>query len=778
MMIYTFQDGDAIQPVSFLDLLRLPIGSTTTTLSPMTSSKFPLTSQKPLSGSAVVTSKLVFNSSSPVPSETQVLSAIQTLRNSRESQLGESVKVANVTYEKISDTSYAVIFIFTLSNISIPEDPNLKNNTYNQVQNTVNTGLNTLLNGPNSTAFEPTSSDFTSTPDQINGLMVYTFQDGDAIQPVSFLDLLRLPIGSTTTTVSTLTSSKFPLTSQKPLSGSAVVTSKLVFNSSSPVPSETQVLSAIQTLRNSRESQLGESVKVANVTYEKISDTSYAVIIIFTLSNISIPEDPELKNSTFNQVKNIVNNALNTLLNGPSSPVFEPTSSDFTSKLDQINGTVDYTFQDGDVIKPVSFLDLLNLPIDLTTTKTPTTTTTQPPTVLGKVVIYIELVFITFGQVPSEESVLQIVHSFLDTGLRIVQSVPTQNLSDPVSFVNITYHKLADNKYSINFGFEIKDVLMFENPDLRNDTFPSIQDKINGLLNKILSDPSGVFNFKATNFTGNSTAIRADVQYVFNQSDIHTPSLFVQELLKINGVTSTPAPTVLGKVIIFIKLVFITRGPAPSEESVLQIANSLLDVHLRTVRSVPTQTLNDPVSIVNITYEKLADNQYSINFGFAINDVNMSEKIEFRNETYKIVQDKINELLNKILNDPTAAIFKFNPAMFTGNSTVIRADVQYIFNESDIGKPSIFVEALLKVNGVITTAAPARTTSMVVNTTGANNSSAAWVVAIIVPCAIAIMLVPCWILLCCLLCGCCTRIRRRWHRRQSYNIQYTTHNLF
>ncbi len=51
------------------------------------------------SGSSVVISKLVFNSSSPVPSEDMVLRALNTLRNSRESQLNESVKVVNVTYE-------------------------------------------------------------------------------------------------------------------------------------------------------------------------------------------------------------------------------------------------------------------------------------------------------------------------------------------------------------------------------------------------------------------------------------------------------------------------------------------------------------------------------------------------------------------------------------------------------------------------------------------------------------------------------------------------------
>lgn len=103
-----------------------------------------------------------------------------------------------------------------------------------------------------------------------------------------------------------------------------------------------------------------------------------------------------------------------------------------------------------------------------------------------------------------------------------------------------------------------------------------------------------------------------------------------------------------------------------------------------------------------------------------------------------------------------------------------------------------------------------------------SSTSPTWIVAIIVPCAIAIMLIPCWILLCvsimmtefkiciemfgddsyflgglklfflftrmkmivqcslpltqCLLCGCCARLRQRWHRRRSYNVQYTTRN--
>ncbi|KTF77062.1 hypothetical protein cypCar_00048494 [Cyprinus carpio] len=202
---------------------------------------------------AVVASKLLFNSSFPVLSESQVLSVITNLLKSRESQLRESLKVVNFTYEKISETSYAVVFTFNLVNISMSEDPDLRGNTYQQVKDIINNALNTLLNEPGKDIFEPKSSNFTSV--------------------------------------------------------TAVVTSKLVFNSSSPVPSEALVLSAINTLRHSRESQLNESVKVVNVTYEKISETSYSVVFTFNLVNFSIPEDPECRDDTYPQVQDIINTA-------------------------------------------------------------------------------------------------------------------------------------------------------------------------------------------------------------------------------------------------------------------------------------------------------------------------------------------------------------------------------------------------------------------------------------------------------------------------------------
>ncbi|XP_057187759.1 uncharacterized protein LOC130553038 [Triplophysa rosa] len=778
---YTFQDSDEKRPVSFLNELRSLMGLTTTTVPPQ-ASVFPVTSVLETSGSAVVTSRLVFNSSSPVPSEDLVLSAFTTLRNTRESQLNDTVKVVNVTFEKVSDTSYALIITFSLSNISIPQNPELRNYTFNQVKNTVNNALNTLLNDPTSAVLQPKTSDFTSTSDQINGMINYTIQDGDAIQPVSFLSLLRLPIGSTTT-VSPLTTNMFPVTSLNQVSGSAVVTSRLVFNSS-PVPSEDLVLSAFTTLRNSRESQLNDTVKVVNVTYEKISDTSYVLVITFALSNISIPVIPELRNNTFSQVQNIANNALNTLLNEPTSAVLQPKTSDFTSTSDQINGMINYTIQDGDAIQPVSFLSLLRLPIGSTTTVSPLTTSMIPVTSLnqvsGSAVVTSRLVF-NSSPVPSEDLVL--------SAFTTLRNSRESQLNDTVKVVNVTYEKISDTSYVLVITFALSNISIPVIPELRNNTFSQVQNIANNALNTLLNEPtSAVLQPKTSDLTSTSDQIHGNTDYTFQDGDAIQPVSFLNLLQLPMGLTTintltastTVPPIVLGTAIIYIKLVFITVGPAPNESSVLQIANSLLDAKLRTSRAVQSQPLKDPVSFMNITYKRIAENQYSITFGFEIGNVSMSENFKFRNDTHTIIQDKINGLLSKILNDPSAAQFKF-PANFTGNSTVIQADVQYVFREGDINAPSLFIQELLKANGVITTPAPATTFyPTVVNTSGPNNStSAAWVVAIIVPCAIAIMLVPCWILLCCLLCGCCARIRRRWHRRQSYNVQYTTrHSLF
>ncbi|KAL7878186.1 hypothetical protein SRHO_G00048290 [Serrasalmus rhombeus] len=260
-MEYSFQEGDIKQPVSFLNELKMQSGKL----------KDSIISR---SGSAVVTSKLVFNSSSPVPSESLVLNATRTLLSSRLTNLSDSTKVLNISYEKRTDTSYVLLITFSLSNVSMPDSADLRNNTYVQVQNSINKALNALLDDADAEPLDPKSSVFTS--------------------------------------------------------GSAVVTSKLVFNSSSPVPSESLVLNATRTLLSSRLTNLSDSTKVLNISYEKKTDTSVVVIFIISLSSISMPDNTDFRNNTYIQVQNSINNVLNTLLTDPGNHPFNPQIANFT----------------------------------------------------------------------------------------------------------------------------------------------------------------------------------------------------------------------------------------------------------------------------------------------------------------------------------------------------------------------------------------------------------------------------------------------------------------
>ncbi|KAL1281983.1 hypothetical protein QQF64_000786 [Cirrhinus molitorella] len=731
-------------------------------------SDIPTTLSQNVTSAATVTAKLVFSSLSSLPTETAVLGAVNTLLISRQSQLSKSLKIVSVTYQKISETSYAVIFNINFNNISISDDPGQIFSTYSEIQDVVNTALNTLLNEPDRESLQPKSSNFTSTLNQIDGRMEYNFQDGDAIQPVSFLNELRPP---TTTTVFPETTTGFSVITPNHISGSAVVISKLVFSSSSPVPSEALVLSAINTLRNSRESQLNESVKLVNVTYEKISETSYAVIFEINLSNISMPENPEQRNSSYTQVQDVVNKALNTLLNEPDRESLQPKSSNFTSTLNQIDGKMEYTFQDGDAIQPVSFLNELHSQTVVTTASALTT----PANVLGKALINIRLVFVTLGPLPDPDKILEVANTLLGTRLSTKEDTTT-TLSDDVRFVGVNYTKINETAYALNFGFEISNITISGKLELRNGTHLSVQNSINTLLGKILLSNSSapLIKFQAADFTGNSTVIQANVQYVFSPNDFSQPSVFVQALQSAGvttttmttTTTSTTAQILIRKAIIRIRLEFITLGPRPSESSVLDVVKSVVAANLTTALTTRELSVKDPVTLANVAYLAINDTAYALIFAYEISQVSLTEPI--RNETYQEIQKRINHLVNQILKEPSGNLLI--PADFREISDVIEANVTYVFSQRNSNAASGGL-----VNNLFTFFTTPFPTTL--NTTISNNgTNAAWVVAIIVPVAIVIGLVPCWILLCCLLCGCCAAIRRRWHRRRSYNVQYTTRN--
>ncbi|XP_029105348.1 uncharacterized protein LOC114912370 [Scleropages formosus] len=234
---------------------------------------------------------------------------------------------------------------------------------------------------------------------------------------------------------------------------------------------------------------------------------------------------------------------------------------------------------------------------------------------------------------------------------------------------------------------------------------------------------------------------------------------------------ATGFPISIGSVLISIRLVFETILPAPSETNVLSVAHNLFNFKLR--------SLDNPQMVQNITYEKLSNHSFALKFVFAINNVNISQNNQIMNSTYIQIQDSINTLLNKILNNATANPFVFPPANFTliTMSNQIQADVIYIFKEGDITNPTPFLSGILIASGLSVTTT---TTPILLLTTPLGNvttaGSSAWILGFIIPCGIIIILLPFWILLCCLLTGGCAAIRRRWQRRRTFNIQYRLHN--
>ncbi|XP_053088305.1 serine-rich adhesin for platelets-like [Pangasianodon hypophthalmus] len=727
-----------------------------------------------LSGSAVVQTRLLFNSSSAVPSESLVLSVITSLLSSRYSNLSDSVNVLNFTYENISDTSYAVIFTINISNLSMPENPERRNNTYNQVENSINNALNTLLNAPGAEPFAPNSSNFTCSGKQIEGDIEYSFQDGDTNIPITFLSELQkqsacrlLYISSSINCKSStvvfcsysdntvrsfhacLVNGEFVHRSELRLrkkiilfcvfrSGSAVVQTRLLFNSSSAVPSESLVLSVITSLLSSRYSNLSDSVNVLNFTYENISDTSYAVIFTINISNLSMPENPERRNNTYNQVENSINNALNTLLNAPGAEPFAPNSSNFTCSGKQIEGDIEYSFQDGDTNIPITFLSELQKQSACRLLYISSSINCKSSTVVfcsysdntvrsfhaclvngefvhrselrlrkkiilfcvfrsGSAVVQTRLLFNSSSAVPSESLVLSVITSLLSSRY--------SNLSDSVNVLNFTYENISDTSYAVIFTINISNLSMPENPERRNNTYNQVENSINNAVS--------VHVECTLCWLCSGKQIEGDIEYSFQDGDTNIPITFLSELQKQSGYyTSVPPSTARvpllssaatpiiqsGSAVVQTRLLFNSSSAVPSESLVLSVITSLL--------SSRYSNLSDSVNVLNFTYENISDTSYAVIFTINISNLSMPENPERRNNTYNQVENSINNALNTLLNAPGAEPFAPNSSNFTCSGKQIEGDIEYSFQDGDTNIPITFLSELQKQSGYYTSVPP------------------------------------------------------------------------
>ncbi|XP_072563421.1 uncharacterized protein [Paramormyrops kingsleyae] len=235
-------------------------------------------------------------------------------------------------------------------------------------------------------------------------------------------------------------------------------------------------------------------------------------------------------------------------------------------------------------------------------------------------------------------------------------------------------------------------------------------------------------------------------------------------LIKTIASSSTTVPSVVGSVVINIRLCFnVTHTPA---ESILSnMVNS----------AVPRQSrgISQPAVLQNVTYQQLSTRAFAIQFCYLMSNVTMSENVQIRTDTYNSTQDSINTLMNSILQKPGAKSHLFPLANYTSRSTQITADENYVFNEGDISHPSDFLNRILEVIGLLSTTTTVPLTTGGANITHVGGGFPGWALAIIIPCGILLLLIPLCILLCCLLCA---AIKRRWHRGPSPNIQYRIHN--
>ncbi|XP_034158478.2 uncharacterized protein LOC113524725 [Pangasianodon hypophthalmus] len=188
-----------------------------------------------------------------------------------------------------------------------------------------------------------------------------------------------------------------------------------------------------------------------------------------------------------------------------------------------------YHFQDGNTKTPAAFLNELKA---------------QSTPILGNVLIYIRLVFKNLSRVPTEAEVLKAANALLDAKIRRARDLTTQKLNEPVSIQNVTYQKTDSNSYIINFGFQISDVNISKDIQLRSETYDLIQSTINSLLNTILSDKNATpFVFPRANYTFNGTVVVADSEYVFVEGETKwTPSGFLSAILNISGLSNFTTP--------------------------------------------------------------------------------------------------------------------------------------------------------------------------------------------------------------------------------------------
>ncbi|XP_070995638.1 mucin-2-like [Oncorhynchus clarkii lewisi] len=754
---YVYKEEDVNHPSGFLQEVLKVSGLLTTTVAPTTTTNTTplptlLTSVTSTTrfGTVGVFVKLIFKVKTPVPTEDDVLGAVKKQLSPQFTTTQTTFQ--NATYIKLTDTSFAIDLGFKITNVTqefLSNRLTLTNETETQIQDSINRLLHKVLSEPDGKQFQFPNANFIDDGTEITANVTYVYKEEDVNHPSGFLQEVLKVSGLLTTTVApTTTTNTTPLptlltsVTSTTRFGTVGVFVKLIFKVKTPVPTEDDVLGAVKKQLSPQ--FLTTQTTFQNATYIKLTDTSFAIDLGFKITNVTqefLSNRLTLTNETETQIQDSINRLLHKVLSEPDGKQFQFPNANFIDDGTEITANVTYVYKEEDVNHPSGFLqEVLKVSGLLTTTVAPTTTTTTNttplPTLLtsvtsttrfGTVGVFVKLIFKVKTPVPTEDDVLGAVKKQLSPQFTTTQT----------TFQNATYIKLTDTSFAIDLGFKITNVTqesLSNRLTLTNETETQIQDSINRLLHKVLSEPDGKqFQFPNANFIDDGTEITANVTYVYKEEDVNHPSGFLQEVLKVSGLltttvapttttttNTTPLPTLLtsvtsttrfGTVGVFVKLIFKVKTPVPTEDDVLGAVKKQLSPQFTT-----TQT-----TFQNATYIKLTDTSFAIDLGFKITNVtqeSLSNRLTLTNETETQIQDSINRLLHKVLSEPDGKQFQFPNANFIDDGTEITANVTYVYKEEDVNHPSGFLQEVLKVSGLLTTTvAPTTTTTTTTNTT-------------------------------------------------------------
>nr|XP_015201624.1 PREDICTED: uncharacterized protein LOC102684124 [Lepisosteus oculatus] len=261
--------------------------------------------------------------------------------------------VNNVSYERISDFAFAIILSFNMTNIPVTESFQFTNETYTEIDNAVNDLLSRILGIPNSNLFKFPPTTFTNVSNVIHASVVYRFKDGDIQVPSDFLNGILNTYNPTSPAPTSVTPTAPPLTRM----GRALLFIRLEFNTTKPAPAEDAILKLANELFLQRfKAQRAYQVAVSNVSYERISDYAFAIILSFNMTNIPVTESFQFTNETYTEIDNSVNNLLSKILGTPNSSLFTFPPVTFNNVSNVIHASVVYRFEDGDIQVPSDFL--------------------------------------------------------------------------------------------------------------------------------------------------------------------------------------------------------------------------------------------------------------------------------------------------------------------------------------------------------------------------------------------------------------------------------------